>query len=136
MSIRDSARVNQKRISKVNHYARIPRDVLIDRGIGADAKLVYAVMAMTVFHGRVAWVGQRLIGEMLGLSQATVHRRLKELEGAGHIRRMAEGVGKRTHWELVSPVFSQKQGQETVVVSAPSGARRMVSVDLDREKVG
>jgi hypothetical protein len=136
VSIRDSARVNQKRFSKVNHYARIPRDVLIDREIGSDAKLVYAVLAMSVFQGSVAWVGQRYIGETLGLSQATVCRRLKELEGAGHIRRKTGGVGKRALWELMSPVFSQKQGQERVIVSAPSGARRMVSVDLDRERVG
>ena len=130
MSIRDSASVNQKRFSKVNHYARIPREVLIDAVISSDAKIVYAVLAMSTFQGAVAYVGQRLIGKILGTSQATVSRRLSELEKAGHIKQTPDGRGKRAHWELLSPVFGQKQGKYTEVVSSPSGGRRFASVDL------
>lgn len=131
MSIRDSARVNQKRFSKVNHYARIPREVLIDETVSSDAKIVYAVLAMSTFQGAVAYVGQRLIGQTLGISQSTVSRRLAELEGAGHIRQAPDTRGKRAHWELLSPVFGQKQGRKTEVVSAPSGGRRYASVNVE-----
>ena len=128
MSIRDSAKVNQKRFSKVNHYARLPREVLIDSAVSSDAKIVYAVLAMSTFQGSVAYVGQRFIGELLGMSQSTVSRRLKELERAGHVVHAPDSRGKRAHWELTSPVFGQKQGRVTEVVTAPSGGRRYASV--------
>ena len=131
MSIRDSARVNQKRFSNVNHYARIPREVLIDAGLSSDAKVVYAVLALSTFQGSIAYVGQRLVGTILGVSQPTVSRRLAELERAGHIRQAPAVRGKRAHWELLSAVFGQKQGQKTVVVSSPSGGRRYASVDVE-----
>jgi DNA-binding MarR family transcriptional regulator len=131
VSIRDSAMVNQKRFSNVNHYARIPREVLIDATVSSDAKITYAVLALSTFHGAVAYVGQRLIGEILGVSQPTVSRRLAELEMAGHIRQAPATRGKRAHWELLSPVFGQKQGRATVVVSSPKGGRRYASVDIE-----
>lgn len=133
MSIRDSTSVNQKRFSKVNHYARIPREVLIDARVSSDAKIVYGILAMATFQGSVAYVGQRLIGQTLNISQSSVSRRLAELERAGHIRQAPDTRGKRAHWELLSPVFGQKQGRETVVVSSPKGGKRYASVD--REEV-
>lgn len=131
MSIRDSSSVNQKRFSKVNHYARIPREVLTDLAVSSDAKIVYAVLAMSTFQGSVAYVGQRRVGEILGMSQSTVSRRLAELERAGHIVQASAERGKRSHWELTSLVFGQKQGRETVVVSAPSGGKRYASVRIE-----
>lgn len=133
VSIRDSARVNHKRFTKVNHYGRIPREVLADRSLSAEAKVVYACLALTTFQGSVAYIGQRLIGEILGCSQASVSRRLRELERAGHIKQNDVGRGRRSFWELTSQVFGQKQGRETVVVSAPRGGRRYASVN--REEV-
>jgi DNA-binding transcriptional ArsR family regulator len=131
MSIRDSASVNQKRFIKVNHYARIPRNVLGDLSVSSDAKVVYAVLAMSTFQGAVAYMGQRLIGQFLGVSQSSVSRRLAELEKAGHIKQASDKRGKRAHWELLSPVFGQKQGRATEVVSAPSGGRRYASVVIE-----
>ncbi|MGL5936987.1 MAG: hypothetical protein ACRCZI_15355 [Cetobacterium sp.] len=131
MSIRDSARVNQKRFSKVNHYARLPREVLLDSAVSSDAKVVYGVMAMSTHQGSVTYMGQRRIGELLGMSQATVSRRLCELEIAGHVKQKDAGRGWRSFWELVSPVFGQKQGRVTEVVSAPSGGRRFASVAVE-----
>lgn len=123
--------MNQKRFSNVNHYARIPREVLIDAGISSDAKVAYAVLAMSTFQGSVAYVGQRLVAKILGVSQPSVSRRFAELERAGHIKQAPAARGKRAHWELLSPVFGQKQGKYTEVVSAPSGGRRFASVDVE-----
>jgi DNA-binding transcriptional MocR family regulator len=113
----------------VNHYARIPVEVLFDSRISDQAKLVYCALAMSVFQGSVAFIGQRLIADRFGVSQSTVSRRLRELEKVGHIRRMAGKRGYRAHWALTSVVFGQKQGKVTEVVSSPSGGLRYASVE-------
>jgi len=116
-------------------YARIPATVLHDVELSIGAKLVYAEIALHVWQGSAAWVGQRRLAKQLGFHQETVLLAIRELAARGHLKVSGEGKARRTY-VLLSPVFSQKQGQETVIVSAPGGARRMVSVDLEREKVG
>lgn len=116
-------------------FARTPEAVLCDVELSPWARCVYGYLAMQVWQGAVAKVGLRRIGTKLGFHRDTVSKAIEELAERGHLKVMGAGKARRSYL-LVSPVFSQKQGQETVVVSAPSGARRMVSVDLDREKVG
>jgi len=116
-------------------YARVPESVLHDGKLSVSARLIYAEMALWVFQGSVTRVGQRRIAAQLGYHQETVSLGIQELVNRGHVKVLGKGKTRRSYI-LQSPVFSQKQGQETVVVSAPSGARRMVSVDLEREKVG
>lgn len=100
----------------------------MDTKITAEAKLVYAVLAGHAHQGAVASVGQRRIAGMLGLGLASVSRKVAELEGASYIKSKNSGAGRRYWYELLSPVFGQKQGKADVIVSSPRG-KRLVSVE-------
>ena len=104
-------------------------DVLHDKSINSEAVRVYGNLAISVFQGNIARIGMRQIGGFIGRSPATVMRRLHELESAGHIKAAARKRGQRAFYELLSPVFGQKQraGIEEIV-SSPSGGKRLVSV--------
>ena len=69
----------------------------------------------------------------LYFSKTTVVEAVQELAKAGVISVSKSGAGKRTVYLLLSPVFGQKQGKETVVVSGPKGAQRMVSVGPEKK---
>lgn len=108
-------------------YARLPEEVLRDQRVSAGSKLVYAELAMSVWQGSVARMGNRLIAERLGMSQMAVSRAIRELDGAGHLSRAAE-KGQRGIWILTSKVFAQRQGKERVVVTGKSGGKVLASV--------
>lgn len=115
-------------MKRSERYARIPWALLMDTKITAEAKLVYAVLAGHAHQGAVASVGQRRIARMLAMGLATVSRKIAELENAAYIKTEHGGAGRRSWYELLSPVFGQKQGRVDVVVSAPRG-KRLVSVE-------
>lgn len=119
--------------SKVKHssrwFARVPATVALDPALSSDAVRVFSLISLDVYEGRVARVGMRQMGRILGVSAATIMRRVKELLAAGHLR-MSTEKGKRAFYEATSPVFGQKQGKRTVVVSSPKG-RRYTSVDIE-----
>jgi DNA-binding transcriptional regulator LsrR (DeoR family) len=106
----------------------VPETVLHDERLGLVARVVYAEMALWVFQGKTCSLGTRQIAARLHLSRTAVIEGIAELAAAEVITVSRSGAGKRAMYGLNSPVFGQKQGKETVVVSAPSGARRMVSV--------
>jgi len=108
-------------------YARTPESLLHDRVLSGTARLVYVEMALHVWQGSVARIGQRRIAQNLGFSRGRVSRGIEELAERGHVTVTGTGQSRRTY-VLKSPVFSQKQGRETVVVSSPSGGRRYASV--------
>lgn len=123
----------QKRFIKVKRsdgwYGRVPASVLLDLTISSDAVRVYALLTLSVYQGRIARVGMRQMGKIMGKSAATVKRRIAELTMAGHLKADDKRKnGQRGCYELTSPVFGQKQGKENVVVSAPRG-KRLVSVE-------
>jgi DNA-binding Lrp family transcriptional regulator len=85
-------------------------------------------MASAVYQGAVARIGQRLIGRLVGLSAMTVGRRIQDLVDMGHIRASKCKRGERGWYELTSPVFGQRQGKESVIISRPR--RRLASVEV------
>lgn len=110
-------------------YGRVPASVLLDLTISSDAVRVYALLTLSVYQGRVAKVGMRQMGKIMGKSAATIKRRIAELTVAGHLKADVQRKnGQRGCYELTSPVFGQKQGNAAVVVSAPRG-KRLVSVE-------
>lgn len=117
-------------------YGRTPATVSFDLSMSSDAVRVFSVMALFVFQGNIVAIGLRELGKLCGISAASAMRRVKELEAGGHVRVKRGSNGQRAHYELVSPVFAQKQraGVEEVV-ETPSGARRMVSVREERKSV-
>lgn len=112
-------------------YARLPEPVLHDLRLSVHSRLVYAELALWVFQGRTCSAGARQIAERLGFSKTTVSECIRELRGLGLIAVNKGERGKRSVYVLISPVFGSKQGKQTVVVSAPNGARRMVSVNVE-----
>ncbi len=127
-----SSRVKRSDVRSALWWARVPASVALDPAISSDAVRVYTLISLDVYEGRVARVGMRQMGKILDVSAATIMRRVKELLAAGHIRMRTE-AGRRAFYEVTSPVFGQKQGRETVVVSSPRGGRRFASID--REEV-
>ncbi len=117
--------------SRVEHsdlwWGRVPASVLLDPRLSSDAVRIYGMLALSVFEGRIASVGMRQLGKLIGKSAQTVQRRIAELVNAGHLATASGQAGKRAKYELTSPVFAQKQGKVNVVVSSPRG-RRLASV--------
>lgn len=119
-----------KKASCVEKYARIPRSVLYAAGVlTAEQRCVYGALADQVWQGRTASLGERLIAQKLGFARRTVQEALKVLIAKGFIRRSDKRIKRRWCYELVSPVFGQKQGKETIVAPGPSGHNRLVSVE-------
>lgn len=125
-----SSKVKRSGKSSAPWFARVPATVALDLALSSDAVRVYTLISLDVYEGRVARVGMRQMGKILGVSAATVMRRVRELLDAGHLRMRTES-GRRAFYEVTSPVFGQKQGKRTVVVSSPRGDRRYVSVDIE-----
>ncbi len=92
--------VNPKR------YAKVPMEVLTDTRISWRARVVYSFLAGCAFEGSRVRVGQRFIGEAVGASQPSVNRSLRELVKAGHLEAITGPAGKRSSYDLKSPVFS------------------------------
>ena len=110
-------------------HGRIPAAVLLDPGLDTLSVRVYGVLSLSVWQGNQSYIGMRLIAELCGVSAPTVMRRLATLEARGHIKTSKSGNGKRSFYCLTSPVFGQKQRDgEHVIVSQPSGRKRLVSV--------
>lgn len=113
--------------SRKFRYGRIPDEILTDARLSHAAVRLYGIMAMYAYEGNVVTLGIRKMAAMRHVGLATVHRLLKILKDCGHIATDRPASGKRSFYELTSPVFAQKQGKSTVIRSSPRG-KRMVSV--------
>lgn len=110
-------------------YGKSPGDVLTDKNLSDKGARLFGILAMHAFEGGSASIGVRRLAELLPRSsKSEIHRRIKELEGSGHLTIKRGTNGQRSFYVLNSPVFGQKQGKETIIRSLPSGAKRMVSV--------
>jgi len=89
------------------------------------------MLALDVYEGRIASVGMRRIGTLIGKSAQTVLRRIGELVKTEHLRIAPKVAGRRAVYELASPVFAQKQGKVNVIVSSPRGGKRLASVKTE-----
>ncbi len=81
-------------------------EVLTDTTISYRARVVYAFLAGCAFDGPRVRVGQRFIAEAVGSSLGSVNNSLKELAKAGHLEPVLGACGKRSAYDLKSPVFS------------------------------
>lgn len=117
----------QKR-SRNFRYGRIPDDLLADKSISDRAVRLYGIMAMYTFEGNVVSIGIRKMASVLGSGNATALRMVRSLEAGGYILIQAGVNGRRSFYELTSPVFAQKQGKVDVIRSGPRGSR-LVSVE-------
>lgn len=111
-------------------HGRTPAAILLDPRLDSLAVRIFGVMSLHVWQGNIAYIGMRLLAQLVGASPATVSRRIQALKDCGYITSKPVN-GKRSFYELTSPVFGEKQRDgEKVIVSSPRGHRRMVSVEV------
>lgn len=94
---------------KRERHARLPDSVLRDSFLCAESKLVYAAIARHTFKGSEVYIGQRKIAELLGMSQSSVSRRIKELLELNHIEKSDSRAGRRSGYHLISNVFVKRE---------------------------
>lgn len=95
--------------SKRERHARLPDSVLRSSALSAESKLVYAAIARHAFKGAEVYIGQRKIAELLGMSQSSVSRRIKELLEFKHIKVSDSRAGRRSGYHLMSNVFVKRE---------------------------
>ncbi len=115
-------------------YAKVPMQVLTDTTISPRARVVYAFMAGCAFDGPRVRVGQRLIAEAVGFSLGSVNYSIQELARAGHLEPILGPSGKRSAYDLKSPVFSYPRARRYVggLTSTVRAARAWAEVDDER----
>lgn len=82
-------------------FSPAPGAVFLDQRLGDSAKVVYAVMGLQT-KGNKCSIGVRYLGRLLGLSPATVKRRIDELVERGHLERINPANGQRGECRFVS----------------------------------
>jgi hypothetical protein len=114
-------------------YAKVPREVAVDRGLKRLDLSVYCMLAGSVWQGNVARIGQRLIARCLHMGRRHVDDSLERLEARGHVKAAITRHGQRGAYMLTSPVFNEMQRagiQQTAV--GPQGRLRLVTVSKDQ----
>lgn len=87
------------------HWNIVPDSVLMDRELSFAARCVYSVLAGSLRReSNVARIGQRRIGQLIGMHQETVGVALGALHDRGHIEIVGENQ-KRREYVLNSNVF-------------------------------
>ena len=71
--------------------------MLYDTNLSTTARCVYAMLAGSSRNGSAVKLGQRRIGQKLGIHKETVGSALKELEAAGHVGISGEGQARRSY---------------------------------------
>jgi DNA-binding transcriptional MocR family regulator len=122
---------SSRRLTSGEKYGRTPDSVLSDERLSDFAKVTFAAISRGVWQGNVASVGTRRLAELLKTTQSRVARAVKELVARGCVENRRVKRGQRATYVITSPVFGQKQGRATVVVSSPKGGRRYASVDVE-----
>ena len=90
-------------------FARIPEDVFADPRLDHRDVRVYSVLSFSCWPGNVSEVGNRRIAARTHSGGRFVAESLRQLERAGHIRRLSRGSGRRGRYVLLSPIFANQQ---------------------------
>jgi hypothetical protein len=67
-------------------FAMIPRDLLWDRDVTRNAKIVYLGLSARINRAQQCWPSQRTLADDLGIARSSVQEGVEELEAAGVIR--------------------------------------------------
>jgi hypothetical protein len=88
----------------------IPREVLLDQDVPANAKLIFAIV-QSLDNDKGCYASNDYLGGMLGLSESAVRASLHILEGKGYITRTIEDGIKRTLKTCVTQSFRAQPRQ-------------------------
>lgn len=98
--------------------------------------MVYAALATCVGDGNIAYVGQRRIAGLSGISVTTVTAGIAQLIERGHIEIDKRQFGKRAAYRLASDQFGWKQaaGVRALVMDQQSKHVRAASLGYEELK--
>ncbi len=88
-----------------NRYARVPESVLLDQGLSPSDLKVYIVLAMHVFEGNIACIGQRKIAKMASMDRRNVRDCIEKLAKGGHISTSTVKFQRRSIYQLNHSLF-------------------------------
>jgi len=88
----------------------VPREVLLDEQLPANAKLLFAII-QSLDHERGCFASNEYLGGMLGLSESAVRQSLLALENGKYITRNMDSAGNRSIKTCVSSSFVVKPRQ-------------------------
>lgn len=110
-------------------WSRVPASVWTDPRLKHADIRVYCAIAARAFEGNTTSVGTRLIAVESTVGHVMVRKCIARLVKCDHLRLAPRKRGQRPIYVLTSEYFGQKQGKADVVVSAPNGRKRLVSVE-------
>lgn len=106
--------IQGRQVSAPQGFAMIPRAVLVDPTVSADAKIVFLVLSSHVGDKDTVWPSHQTIATMAGISTSQVKRKLKELKDHNLIdwkerRTEKERSLTNEYWLTVGNVPAQKK---------------------------
>lgn len=98
-------------------FTQIPNDDLLNRDLSVNARFMYALLLCYARQNNECFPGQERLAEDAGVSVRTVRRWLMELEEAGYIRIIQQGLKKPNRYLLVDRWGDKTSGQSVTPVS-------------------
>jgi len=81
-------------------FTQVPNEVLADKSLSAQAKLLYSLLLSHAWEKNEAFPGQKSLGERMGCSTKTVRKYIRELEAAGYLKKKRRGLNHTNLYTL------------------------------------
>lgn len=81
-------------------FTQIPNAILRDPSLSAGARLTYAMLSSFAWQSDECWVGQKKLGELVGVKDRAIRNYLEELEAAGLLEITQQGLQKPNIYTL------------------------------------
>jgi hypothetical protein len=81
-------------------FTQIPNVILRDASLSAGARVTYAVLQSFAWQADECWVGQKKLGELVGVKERSIQNYLGELTAAGLLEIKRQGLNKVNRYVL------------------------------------
>lgn len=81
-------------------FTQLPNAILRDASLSAGARLTYAMLSSFAWQDDECWVGQKKLGELVGVKERAIRGYLGELEEAGLLEITQQGLQKPNLYTL------------------------------------
>lgn len=85
-------------------FTQLPNFIINNKGLSANAKIVYAKLLSYAWHNDRVFPGQERMAEELGTSRPTINKAIRELEGEGYLDIQRRGQGLTNVYTLYHTV--------------------------------
>ena len=89
-------------------YTQVPNAILASKRLSDSAKMAYALLLSYAWQDDFCFPGQVAMAERWGKSERSVRTALKDLEEAGYLKIIRQGLGKPNIYELTLSVDDGK----------------------------